>query len=85
MKVIVHTSTATEGAAHWSHDTYLRRASVAILPECSLLIFVGKVDVSNEVEVGTGSDAFVMHPNKDSSSPGLATGYLTDSVIDILG
>ena len=85
MKVLVHASTATEGTAHWSHDTDLRLASVAILPERSLLILVGEVDVSNEVEVGTGSDAFVMHPNKDSSSPGLATGYLADSVIDILG
>ena len=85
MKVLVHASTATEGTAHWSHDTNLRLAFVAILPESNLLILIGEVGVSNEVEVRTGSDAFVVHPDKDSGSPGLATGYLADSIFDILG
>ena len=85
MKVLVHASTATEGAAHWYHDTDLGLASVAILPKGNLLILVGEVDVSNEVEVRTGGDAFVMHPDKDSSGPSLATGYFTNGVIDVLG
>ena len=80
MKVLVHASTATEGAAHWSHGTNLRLAFVAILPESNLLILIREVDVNNEVEVWTRGDALVVHPDKDSGSPGLATGYLADSI-----
>ena len=62
---LIHSWPSSEGSAHRNHDADLGLTFSAVVPEGKLLFLVGDVDVGNMTEVGTGGEAFVVHPDQN--------------------
>ena len=85
IEVPIHSRATSKRAAHGGHDTDLGLSSAAVTPESKLLITLSEVNVGDQIEVGTCGNAFIMHSDKDSSGPRLASNNLADCVAVVSG
>ena len=77
MQKPIHPGSSTKRAAHGCHDTNFWFSFAPIFPESLLFPLVGKIDVGDQVEVGTGGESLIVVAYEDFGGTSLANNDLT--------